>query len=74
HFGLTTPNWTDGNFDGAATINLTDLSDVLNNFGVTNPSPSGATAGGNIVATPEPASLALLGLGAVGLLSRRRKA
>ncbi|MGN6370313.1 MAG: beta strand repeat-containing protein, partial [Phycisphaerae bacterium] len=33
HFGQATPNWTDGNFDNATTINLTDLSDVLNNFG-----------------------------------------
>ena len=29
NFGSTTPNWTDGNFDFAPTIDLTDLSDVL---------------------------------------------
>jgi hypothetical protein len=77
HFGSTTSAWTSGNFDGAATIDLTDLSDVLNNFGVTNPNASDAALVSNgastAVATPEPTSLAILGLGAAGLLSRRRK-
>ena len=70
HFGQTTPNWTDGNFDYAATIDLTDLSDVLNNFGATLPNPSGV---GGVQATPEPTSLALLTLSAATLLTRRRK-
>ncbi|MGN6367661.1 MAG: autotransporter-associated beta strand repeat-containing protein, partial [Phycisphaerae bacterium] len=40
HFGQSTPNWTDGNFDHQPTINLTDLSAVLNNFGTTTPNLS----------------------------------
>ena len=52
HFGQQTPNWTDGNFDGAATIDLTDLSNVLNNFGVSNPNPRDAASfGGASIAT-----------------------
>ena len=78
NFGSTTSAWTSGNFDGAATIDLTDLSDVLNNFGATNASASAGdsvfSSAGAAVATPEPASLAVIGLGVVGLLARRRKA
>jgi hypothetical protein len=36
NFGTATSNWTNGNFDGAATVDLTDLSDVLNNFGASS--------------------------------------
>jgi hypothetical protein len=74
NFGSTTNAWTSGNFDGASTIDLTDLSDVLNNFGLSNPNASdGGLSFGGAVATPEPASLAVVGLGAVALISRRRK-
>ena len=77
-FGGTTSAWTSGNFDGAATIDLTDLSDELNNFGASNANASDvlpvvASAGGAI-ASPEPTSLALVGLGAVALLRRRKQA
>ena len=77
NFGSTTPAWTSGNFDGGTAIDLTDLSAVLNNFGATNPNASDGLASGGgaapAIATPEPTSLAVLGLGAVALLSRRRK-
>jgi autotransporter-associated beta strand protein len=74
NFGVATTAWTKGNFDGASTIDLTDLSDVLNNFGLTNPNASDASFGAAVaLATPEPTSLALLGLGAAGLIARRRK-
>jgi hypothetical protein len=78
NFGGTTSAWTSGNFDGAATIDLTDLSDVLNNFGASNPhasdvAPAPAFAGA-VSAAPEPTSLALVGLGAVALLRRRKRA
>ena len=71
NFGASTRAWTSGNFDGAPTIDLTDLSDVLNNFGASNPNASDGGVGAAIV-TPEPASLAVLGLGTLGMLSRRR--
>jgi fibronectin-binding autotransporter adhesin len=74
NLGTTTKAWSSGNFDGAATIDLTDLNDVLNNLGQTNPNASSVIGSGNAgTAAPEPASLAMLGLGAVALSSRRRK-
>jgi len=77
NFGATTAAWTSGNFDGGPTIDLTDLSAVLNNFGATNPNASalGATGGAiAALATPEPASLAALGMGAAAMLMRRKRA
>ena len=59
NFGTTTPNWTDGNFDGQPAINLTDLSFVLNNFGQTNTS-SFTLQPSAFSNAPEPASLLLL--------------
>ncbi len=76
NFGSSTTAWTSGNFDGAGTIDLTDLSDVLNNFGATNPNASDAPAAGigtAIVATPEPASLAVMSMGLAVLLRRSRR-
>ncbi|MGN6370655.1 MAG: beta strand repeat-containing protein [Phycisphaerae bacterium] len=72
NFGTTTAAWTSGNFDGAATIDLTDLSDVLNNFGLTNPNASAAPVS-MVAAAPEPASLAVLGVGALAAVRRRRR-
>ncbi len=76
NFGATTGAWTSGNFDGGATIDLTDLSDVLNDFGASDSSAAGGDAvvgSGWAVATPEPASLGVMGFGVVGLLARRRR-
>jgi hypothetical protein len=75
HFGAVTAAWTSGNFDGSATIDLTDLAYVLNNFGMTYANSSVATAdytAGGSIGAPEPGSLALLA-GAAGMLVRRRK-
>ena len=69
HLGVTTPDWTSGNFDGQSTIDLTDLNDVLNNLGLTNLNASDVTAGA--ISAPEPASLGLLAL-AVPLFVKRR--
>ena len=78
NFGQPTPNWTAGNFDHAPTIDLTDLSDLLNNFGATNPNASTSqlpiTNYQLPAPTPEPTSLAVRGLGATALLTRRRNA
>ena len=70
NFGETTSLRSNGNFDGGPTIDLTDLSDVLNNFGQSLPGASTAS----LAATPEPGSLALLGLGVARILIRRRRA
>ena len=66
------PTWLNGGF-GNSPVGLSDLADVLNNFGQSNPSPSDGSVL-NAIATPEPTSLALLGVGAAALLGRRRKA
>jgi hypothetical protein len=68
NLGARDSSWASGNFDGAATIDLTDLNDVLNNLSVSAPS------GTSVTATPEPASLTLLTLGTALLLTRRKKA
>jgi len=69
HAGKTTANWIeDGNQDG--TTNST------NDAGVSNKN-SGNLTGSTLqltIVTPEPASISMLGLGAAGLMARRRKA
>lgn len=88
NFGVSTSRWGLGNFENGATVDNTDLTDVLQHFGtnaagITLPADAALLAdpaamrelaahGISVVATPEPGSIALLGLGAVGLLRRRR--
>jgi len=68
------PTWINGGF-GSSPVGLSDLADALNNFGQSNPNPSDGSVGSTVsaIATPEPASLTLLGLGAMALINRRRK-
>jgi hypothetical protein len=73
HFGATTPAWSSGNFDYSPTVDLTDLSDVLNNLGLTNLAASADVSPTvTLDPTPEPASFAILAL-TVPLLVRRRR-
>jgi hypothetical protein len=68
NYGVTSGGaWAAGDFNGDGAIDGTDLNVVLSNYGTT----SGATA-----AVPEPCTLGLLALGAIGLLAyawRKRK-
>ncbi len=65
NFGLSPAGWDDGNFTGDSRVGLRDASLLLANWGF------GAGPSGTALAVPEPASLALLGLGGLLLLRRR---
>jgi hypothetical protein len=72
NLGTTQSNWTDGDFDGQPTIDLTDLNDVLNNLGSSFPNNGASIAPPAPAPAPEPASLLLVSLTALPLLTRRR--
>jgi len=74
NFGSTSANWDQGDFNYDSNVNLADFNRLAANFGQ-------AAAGPNVTpedwsalasAVPEPSSLALLGLGALATLRRRR--
>ncbi len=79
NFNKTDSSFNDGNFNSSTDtkIDSSDLQDILINFNKTlGPVPSGAASPSASVggAVPEPTSLALIAVGAVGLLSRRKRA
>jgi autotransporter-associated beta strand protein len=87
NFGKTSGQvWINGDFDYNQNVNVADLADLAGNFGkdltsagfgsgssasTAVASPAAVVAGG--AAVPEPASLGLLGVGAIALLTRRQR-
>ena len=76
NFGASGAVWTQGDFDYDGNVNLQDFNKLAANFGL-------SAAGSSVTpqdwanlasAIPEPSSLALVGLGAVALVQRRRRA
>jgi len=57
------PYWTFGDFNGDGNVNVVDLGILATNYGY---------GMGSSAAVPEPMSLGLVGLGALGLIRRRR--
>jgi hypothetical protein len=71
--------WANGDFNYDGVVNGSDYTLIDNAFNMQGAqlsteiaSPTALIAGGAVSAVPEPASLGLLGISALGLLARRR--
>lgn len=60
--------WEEGDFNGDGAVSLADLSILGNNYGSSYSAPLNGA-----IQTPEPTTMALLGLGGLALLRRRRR-
>jgi hypothetical protein len=68
--------WTGGDLNGDGAVNFTDVTALAPNLGktiATLAAPNVAMGAGAVTASPEPASMVLLGLGGLLVLSRRRR-
>jgi hypothetical protein len=81
NFGKTSGQfWIGGDFDYNGNVNVADLADLAGNFGKTLPGGGGGAgaaaaaslpAGAGATAVPEPTTIGLLGVSALGLVGRR---
>ena len=63
HYNQTGMTWSQGEFTGSGTVDINDLTIVLAHYNQT----AGSSAA-TLSAVPEPGTLVLIGLGALGLL------
>jgi autotransporter-associated beta strand protein len=84
NYGLADKGWFGGDFNGDGTTNFADFVQLSNNYGNTVGGGSIVVSSDELAAlsafgaaaadaVPEPASLALLGIGAAALLAKRRR-
>jgi len=71
------PVWSKYAFDGGTSVDAADLDDVVRGLGATEITGEVAVGGGGLTFSgpsdvPEPGSLALLGVGGIGMMLRRR--
>ena len=71
HWGQSNIGWAGGSFNGVGTVSQGDLNDIAENWGF-NADPATGTPGPSPTGIPEPASLMLLGCGALWALTRRQ--
>ena len=79
NYGKTNPaTWQMGDFNGDGDVDLVDLGGLAGNYGLGVPAPinfqnDASKVGLEGMVSPEPASLLILGIGALGLMGRRKR-
>lgn len=75
NFGINNATWQQGDFNGDGQVTISDLIDAMANFGKTDqavlPGLITAASAASASAVPEPATLGMMGWGALLLLRRR---